>query len=635
MVASNSLIQHTIGELRHYAPFGRMQPDHLEWLVQRVQIGYYASGDVIAEPEEGVASRLFIVRQGGVQGRQGGVLADSAITHELQIGDFFPLSALLARRAAGSTFFAGEDTFCFELCAEDFYQLLRLSETFNDFCTRRIATLLEQSAHTIQAEYSQSSTEGQSMSSMLSSVVQREPVTCSPQTSVREVLASMHELGIGSMVAVNDDLPVGIFTLHDVLARVALPQIDLDQPVIQLMQTQLFTLPPHALAYEAALLMAKEGIRHVLVTDNRKLVGVVSEKDLFTLQRVGLRQIGRAIRNARDCASLKQSADDIHQLARNMLAQGVAAEQLTQFISTLNDLLTVRLIELELARAKGEPDWINLDFCWLALGSEGRFEQTLVTDQDNGIIFVTPAGFTPDQVRARLLPLAAAINTGLDECGFPLCKGGIMASNPLWCLSREEWENRFSEWISRGDGQELLNASIFFDFRPLYGNEELPRQLRDWLNGKVRGNRMFLRKMVENALGNRPPLSLLYNFRLEKKGDNSSTLDLKTNGVTPFVDAARIFALASGSGETATVQRMRAAASAWRMDKTETEAWIESFLYIQLLRLRLQHQQEGMPGNMPNRVNPEILNALDRHILKETFRQARILQSVLERYFTF
>ena len=134
-----------------------------------------------------------------------------------------------------------------------------------------------------------------------------------------------------------------------------------------------------------------------LVSDHDKLIGVISEKDLFTLQRVGLRQVGASIRNTTSLEKLKQAAQDIRQLGQNMLAQGVGAEQLTQIISTLNDLLTQRIIELELMRAKAETTWQELEFCWLALGSEGRYEQTLNTDQDNGIIFVRP----PDRRRMR------------------------------------------------------------------------------------------------------------------------------------------------------------------------------------------------------------------------------------------
>ena len=183
----------------------------------------------------------------------------------------------------------------------------------------------------------------------------------------------------------------------------------------------------------------------------------------------------------------------------------------------------------------------EMGVCWLALGSEGRFEQTLNTDQDNGIIFSPPDGTSADEVRQTLLPLAQRINDALDACGFPLCKGNIMASNPKWCLSLDEWKDTFADWIHRGDAPVLLNATIFFDFRPLFGKQELAHELRAWLNAKIKDNRLFLKHMVQNALGNRPPLGLVRDFVVD-----GGTLDLKLNGIAPFVDAARIFGACGG-----------------------------------------------------------------------------------------
>ena len=629
---NNTLIQATVEHLRHYAPFDRMAREDLEWLAARLEIGYYARGEVVLSPEQGDAHRFLIIKQGVVQGEQDVVQAqENTAWLELHEGECFPLGALLAKRPVTSTYRAREDLFCYELGSQDFHQLTRQSEAFHDFCTRRIANLLEQSKRVIQAQYAQTSSAQQSMNSPLSAILRREPVTCPPQAPVRAALQTMHDLGIGAMIAVENGIPAGILTLHDVLDHIALPGADLAQPVIDVMSTQLTTLPPQALAYEAALAMARDGIRHVLVTDQNKLVGVISEKDLFTLQRVGLRQISSAIRNSQGLDQLKQSARDIRQLAHNMLAQGVAAEQLTQFISTLNDLLTRRLIELECQAqgfrpgAAGEPD-----ICWLALGSEGRYEQTLNTDQDNGIIFSVPQGRTAEEVRRTLLPLAGRINAALDACGFPLCKGQVMASNPKWCLSLDEWKGTFSEWIHRGDAPVLLNATIFFDFRPLYGRHELAYELRAWLNARIKDNRLFLRHMVQNALGNRPPLGMVRDFVVD-----GGTLDLKLNGVSPFVDAARIFGLAAGSGETSTIRRLRASCEAWDMKKNDVEGWIDAFLYLQLLRLRLQHEQSEAGAALSNRVDPDSLNDLDRRILKEAFRQARKLQAVMERYFSF
>ncbi len=613
-----------------HAPFDRMELGHVLWMLERMHLGYYAAGEVIVSPEQGVVDRLFVIKQGVVHGEQNVAKASDADTWlELMEGECFPLGALLANRSVASTYRAGTDIFCYELPAAAFSELIGMSAAFRDFCTRRIANLLEHSKQVIQAQYSHSSAEQQSLASPLSAIVRRSPVTCTSDTSVREVLKVMHEQQVGSMVAIDaNNKPLGILTLPDVLERIALPQIDLDQAVLGIMSTKLQTLPPQSLAHEAALLMAKHGFRHVLVVENHKLVGLVSEKDLFALQRVGLRQIGTTIRHADTTEVLKQGAADIRSMAHNMMAQGVAPEQLTQFISTFNDLLTARVVELECKASGIVGTPLHDGLCWMALGSEGRFEQTLNTDQDNAIIFKVPAGMTADQVREQLLPIARRINETLDQCGFPLCKGEIMASNPKWCLSLEEWKRAFSTWISGGSPESLLHASIFFDFRPLYGEHDLAQDLRAWLGRVASENSRFLHMMAENALRNRPPLGVVRDFVVGKE----NKIDLKLNGITPFVDAARIFSLAAGVAQTNTIQRLRASAEKLQLDSSELDAWIDALLFIQVLRMR-HHDEVSAQGTgdneLDNLIDPEKLNELDRRILKEAFRQARKLQARL------
>jgi CBS domain-containing protein len=410
--------------------------------------------------------------------------------------------------------------------------------------------------------------------------------------------------------------------VRDLIGRVILPGTDLATPMRQVMTANPVALPSSAHAFEAAMLMARHGFRHVLVADEGRLTGVISEKDLFSLQRVGVTQISAAIRAAVSQEALVRCAGDIRQLGHNMMAQGVAAEQLTQILSTLNDLLTQRVIELECSASKD----CRYGFCWLAFGSEGRLEQTLSTDQDNGIIFLIPEGETADQVRAKLLPLAERINRALDACGFPLCKGEIMAMNPKWCLSLDEWKATFTRWIDAGDPEALLNASIFFDFRPLLGQEHLAEELRQWLLAKTTVTPRFLHQMAANALRNRPPLGLVRDFVVEGEGEHANTLDLKLNGTTPFVDAARVFALATGVSATGTAARMRGAGPRLNIPEAEVEAWLSSFFFIQMLRLRGQHEESEAGRVMDNRIDPDQLNDLDRRILKEAFRQARKVQ---------
>lgn len=615
----NSLLQATAEHLARFVPFDGMAREHLLWLAGRLKLAYYGKGETLLAPADGAVKRLYIVKQGVVTGEQG----DAGAWLEVHEGEAFPMGALLSNRPAISTFKAKTDVFTYELDAEQFLELVQLSAPFQHFCTQRLAALLEKSQRGTQATYANATAEQQSLRNPLSSIARRRPVTCGPDTPLKEALTTIKNSGISSIVVVEGESAVGVFTVRDLIGRVILPGIDLATPMRQVMTPNPIALPSSAHAFEAALVMAKHGFRHVLVADAGKLVGVVSEKDLFSLQRVGVTQISANIRGADNLERLQGAAADIRQLGHNMMAQGVAAEQLTQILSTLNDLLTERVIELECEAAKD----CRYELCWLAFGSEGRLEQTLSTDQDNGIIFVVPEGESPDTARTRLLQLAERINRALDACGFPLCKGEIMAMNPKWCLSLEEWKAAFTRWIDAGDPESLLHSSIFFDFRPLHGRCELAEELRAWLLEKTAANPRFLHQMAANALRNRPPLGLVRDFVTEGEGDLANTLDLKLNGTTPFVDAARVFSLATGVSATSTAARLRDAAPRLNMPESEVEAWLSSFYFIQMLRLRGQHEENQAGKEMDNRINPDDLNDLDRRILKEAFRQARKLQN--------
>jgi len=620
-----SLLNATIDHLARFAPFSEMRRADLEWMVERLSLAYFPKGSVVLEPAQGAAAQFLVIKQGQVVSERQvtGVTAAEAHT-QLVPGECFPLGALLASRPVANVYRAGEDTFCYVLAAGHFRELLHRSHPFHDFCTRRIAHLLERSKRQIQAQYTQASSAQQPLSSPLRELMRREPVMCPPDTPIREVLARMHAENVGSMIVAQQAEPVGIFTLHDLLSRVALEARDMASPIASVMSPRPVCLPDHASAYEAALAMARHGIRHVLVLQGARCVGVISERDLFSVQRVGLTQISTSVRNAKQVDELVAIAADIRALAHAMLAQGVGAEQLTQLVSTLNDLLTCRLIELQRERF----DLSGIRFCWLALGSEGRVEQTLSTDQDNGIVFAA-AESEARAVRERLLPFARAVNEALDACGFPLCRGEIMASNPKWCLTLDGWKKLFAGWIEQGDPQALLNASIFFDFRPLDGEAALAEELRHWLAAKAKANPRFLHQMAANALRNRPPLGVVRDFVLESKGEYAHTIDLKLNGTTPFVDAARIYSLAAGDTHTNTLQRLRAAAAGMNIPPAEVEAWGEAFLFIQLLKLRNQHWREKEGRPMHNHIDPDELNELERRILKEAFRQARKLQTRL------
>jgi CBS domain-containing protein len=433
---------------------------------------------------------------------------------------------------------------------------------------------------------------------------------------------------VGSIVVVDGEgRPAGIFTLKDLMNRVALAGVALEAPIAGVMTPDPVALPGSAFAFEAAMAMAHHGIHHLCVVEDGRLVGVLSERDLFSMQRVGLVTLSKSVGRADSVEALARIAGDIHQLVAQMMLQGAKVGQITQIITLLNDQIVERALGLVAAES---PEIEGIEFAWLAFGSEGRQEQTLNTDQDNGILFAVPAGETAEAVRARLLPFADRVNRALDRIGFRLCPAEIMARNPESCLSGEEWQARFARWIDGGTPEHLLKASIFFDFRPIWGPDARAKALRAWLLEHTAANTRFQRQMAANALRNAPPLGGLFrDFRLSGAGEQAHTIDLKVNGVALFIDAARIWSLARQVGATNTVERLDGVAARGGIQPGERATWVEAYDYIRMLRMRVNQEQAAAGRPLTNRVAPDTLNDLDRRILKEAFREARGLQARL------
>ena len=603
--------------LLEHPPFSLMDAADLDFVARRVELAYFADDELIVGPQSGPPAACWIVRQGAVHGRRPDAGADAATT-VLAAGETFPVGALLADRPVGAEYRAVGDTFCWRLAKADFDEAVRRSPVFLDFCKRRLGVLLDLSKQALQASYARQATQWRSMATSLAELIRRTPVVVGPEASLREVFELMERERVGSVIVGQAQ---GIFTRQDVIGRVTLPGVALDTPIHAVMTRPLLSLESSATAAEAMLLMAERTIRHVPVMREGTLVGVVTERDLFAMQRQSLRGIGDAIGTARSIAALAIVASDIRTWSSSLVAQGVAAAFATRLISRLNDQLSARVIAL-VARERGVS---IADACWLALGSEGREEQTIATDQDNGLI--VPDGIDRASVD-RLLDFAATVNRALDICGFPLCRGGIMAGNPRWCLSESEWRALFDGWVDRGDPRSLLEANIFFDFRAIAGDASRASRLREHVTRRAAGNPRFLKQMSDNALRNGPPASWT-GLRIGSLfGAEVTQVDLKLNGTVPFVDGARLLALAHGIPCTGTAERLQALADAGRLLREETRAWIDAFQFLQSLRLRTQ-QAARAGADAANVFDTEHLSDIDRRILRESFRLARTLQQRL------
>jgi CBS domain-containing protein len=305
-----------------------------------------------------------------------------------------------------------------------------------------------------------------------------------------------------------------------------------------------------------------------------------------------------------------------------MAGNGLDGLVATHLVSRFNDRLTARVIDLTSRRHRLPP----VAWCWLALGSEGRHEQTFVTDQDNGLIFNATSGQEAVALRQIFLPFAEDVNQHLADCGFALCSGKIMAGNPAWCLSLEEWREKFIDWVRRPEPEALLNASIFFDLRPLFGDLALGEKLRTLLLAMTEATPSFQHLMAANALQVDVPLNFLGDVSVGE-GD---AIDLKKYGSRIFVDAARIFALSCGTRAVNTAERLRQAGPSVGLPASEIAAVDAAFSHILRLRLRQQIDAVSRGEAGGNGLKPAALHDIDRAILREALKQGKRLQQRLK-----
>jgi CBS domain-containing protein len=314
----------------------------------------------------------------------------------------------------------------------------------------------------------------------------------------------------------------------------------------------------------------------------------------------------------------------IQEFLRDFAARDLSGGLLARLIAAFNDRLTVRVIELTARRHRmPKGSW-----CWLALGSEGRHEQSLVSDQDNGLVFSAADRHEADALREIFLPFAQDVNWCLADCGFPLCSGGIMAGNPAWCLALDEWRQRFYEWVRRPDPEALLNAAIFFDLYPLCGDRDLGEELRSLLLSLTADTPAFLHLMAVNALQVDVPLNFRGEVVAGEAGGNE--VDLKKYGSRIFVDAARILALSSGVRAVNTSARLHEAGPAAGLQAAEIAAVDAAFSHILRLRLTRQIAAGAAVAEAGNCVPLDSLNEMDMAVLKASLRQARRLQRRLK-----
>jgi CBS domain-containing protein len=620
--------------LKKTLPFKELDNDTLKKLARQCIIDFYPKNTLVFIQDTTEVTHFHLIQKGGIKTYLKDEQGQVTLKDFRGEGEYFGALPIIQNTTANLNVETVEDTFCFLFHKEAFMDLLHSAPKVTAYFLRSMTEKLVRTAYKELRQHRVSTrTEGSLylFSAQVGAVVKGEPQTISAEDTVQNAAIRMAQLHIGSLLVKDSaDEIIGIITDKDLRTRVVAQGLDYQTMVKWIMAKPVQTIESHAVCFDALLKMMSNRIHHLAIKKQGKITGVVTTHDIMVLQGTSPLYLFREILAQRRVEDLYQLSMKVPLVVRSLIEEGAKANNITRMITILNDQILDRLLTLMIEKMGAPP----VKFCWMLMGSEGRREQTFRTDQDNALIFEMPQDETRKLNTIEYFRIfSEEVIEHLVQCGYPRCPGNIMASNIDLRKNLSAWIKTFDRWMITPDPKEVLNSTIFFDFRSGYGDESLARDLRKHLCAIAPKQEIFLTHLAKFCLTSRPPLSFFKNFIVEKNGDHKNRLNLKESGLVPFVDFARIMALKYGIAETNTLGRMQLLYEHRHISQELYNETVEAYEF--LMQLRLIHQlhllEEGIQPH--NYINPADLSDLEKKTLKEAFEVIRRIQASLNQQF--
>ncbi|KUJ71316.1 DUF294 nucleotidyltransferase-like domain-containing protein [Thiomicrospira sp. WB1] len=610
-----------------YPPFRDLSDALLNDIATSVEIAYYQAGAPIVEFGDPI-HYLFYIRSGAVEV----YLRNGELYNRLDEGDIFGHVGLLLNRRVRSPVTAIEDTLIYLIPAAVFDRLCDQDENFADFVGlwgSRLKSTVEQSARG-----------NDMMFTPVRRLITRLPVMIEASASVQEAARLMTEQEVSSLLVlappdhsdsdrVFSDLDGQQWRLSDMITdldlreRVLAQGLPAQTPLTQITDEGLHTIQSDESIYEAMLIMLRNNIQSLPVLHRRRPVGLVSLSDIVRYETDSSLHLMSNILKQTSARGLERLKPNIQAAFLRLVDEGATSQMIGNAMSSIGRSLMRRLVELAEAELGPPP----VPYCFMVHGSLARNDQSITTDQDNALVLHD--SFDPAQHDVYFKALAQRVSDGLDACGYPYCKGGIMATNPQWRQPLAQWKQYFTEWIAEPDPERLLHSSIFFDLDAVYGEERFVEALQDLITTQAPKNPKFLAALARNALNRTPPLGVFRNFVMEKDGKHNNSINIKRRGVAPMNDVIRVHALSVGSQAQNPFERLDDIDEANILSIGQTDRLRYALEFMALVRLR--HQADDIKHNhtADNSIEPEYISDHDRHNLKEAFQVLNHAQKYL------
>ncbi|ARS33964.1 DUF294 nucleotidyltransferase-like domain-containing protein [Pontibacter actiniarum] len=634
MKPANAIQERVLEFLKQYPPFNLIAQDELRQLAGQVRVQYLEPEQVLFKQGDTPHEVFYVVRQGSVRLEQGPE-DERRLVDVCDEGDVFGARALIAKKDYSSRATAAEEALVYGIPTALFEPILYHNPEVALYFAAGFAagSPVQQGSmqETNKARRGLSTYTPQQplhLEDVLTLDTDRNKVTCTGQTSIRLAAQIMSDKDSSFILVVDEqERPVGILTDTDLRRRVVAGHLSIDDAVTEVMSAPVVTIHPNPHMAEALLLMMRHRIKHLCVTADGSgespVEGVLTEHHLLLAQGNNPAVLVQEIRETQSIGNLPAIRNQAEELLQKYLEQEVSIAFIANIITEINDALVVRALR-HAESVLGEPP---LRYCWLSIGSEGREEQLLRTDQDNALVFEDAHAAQEKEAQAYFLELAAQVNQVLESCGFERCPANMMASNPLWCQPLHTWVHYFYKWIHQPTEEALLNASIFFDYRPVYGDFSLAEKLTNYVYEHIQQERIFLPYLAKHALQSPPPLSFFRSFIVERGGEHKDQFDIKLRAMAPLVDAARVLTLDNRvAGENNTFKRFARLAA---LEPQNAGLYQEAAMAYEIM---MRHRAlSGLRNHNSGRyINPEQLNKLERQTLRNTFKPISDVQELLQ-----
>lgn len=625
----NTIAKRVYDFLKDYPPFQFIDEGNLLEIAGQVKVMYLEKNRPVFKTHEANHGMFYVVKDGGVRMFK---IEDNEpqIVDICDEGDIFGLRPLITQEDYQLSATTNEESILYGIPIDLFLPIALENKKVSNFLIASFASnvsdpyTLEHSGK-LFTEYSVE--RGSDLFDMQLARYTKTPISCSPDDTIKSAAVCMRDRKVDSIIVVKDKKPCGIITDQDLRDFVATGLHGIEEPVRAIMSTPLKCFQKGLTVAQAQLIMLKNEISYLCITvdgtPDSELVGLITQQDIMVSFANNPVVLLKEVKRAKKPNALREIRTKVSELLKKYLEQNLPLSQILNILNEINYAITVRVIELSLKKMKTPPP---CKFTWLALGSQGRKEQLLLTDQDNAIVYENVPEKDEEATQAYFLTLGKYVTAALHKVGYDYCPGDMMASNPRWCQSLDAWKLQFTHWITNPAPESLLLSAIFFDYSYVYGDIPLVTNLSDSIFKVLEGHRQFFTSSARDAVKSPSPLSFFRQFLVEAGGEYKDFFDVKQRALMPLIDAARVLSLEHKLRNiNNTAGRFERLAE---LEENNREIY-ENCSYAFKALLKFKTKQGLMHSDSGRFIALDSLSKAEKLKLKRCFRPIRDVQEIL------